>query len=99
MIALGGDGRVFCQALTVKKTPFWGDFVFEANYELMPLKDVATFIEENGRLPEMPSAQQVEAEGADLYELIRLMNIKIEELTLHAIAQEKKIEELESQLK
>lgn len=95
LIALSGDGRVLCQALTVKRTPFWGDFVFEANYPLLTLPQVETYIAENKHLPNMPSAATIEEQGVDLYEMIRLMNIKLEELTLYAIEQERKIKELE----
>ena len=64
----------------------------------MPLKEVETFIEENHHLPELPSATEIEKDGLEVEEMLRLLTIKIEELTLHAIEQEKQIELLKEQL-
>ena len=38
----------------------WCDYVFYDNYPLMPLKEVASFIEENKHLPNVPSAGELE---------------------------------------
>jgi hypothetical protein len=96
--ALTGDGKVWCQGLWVKSAPFWGDFVFSKGYKLRPLAEVKEYIDTNGRLPEMPSAQEVEEKGVDVYELLRLLNIKIEELTLYSIEQQEQIAALKAQL-
>ena len=47
-------------------------------------------------LPQMPSAAEVEADGADLGEMNRLLLQKVEELTLYIIDLQKQIYELKS---
>ncbi len=76
----------------------WSDFVFEAGYELKPLHEVEEFIEVNGHLPDVPSAEEVEAEGVTLGESQAVLLQKIEELTLYIIEQEKRIQALEDEL-
>ncbi len=74
----------------------WPDYVFEKDYDLMPLKEVNHYIQLNGHLPNIPSSETVLEEGINLAEMNRLLLEKIEELTLHLIEQEKRIEELEN---
>ncbi len=74
----------------------WPDYVFESNYQLMPLKQVESYILKNGHLPNVPSTQEVVEEGVNLGEMNRILLEKIEELTLHLIEQEKRINELEN---
>ena len=69
--------------------------MFGRNYKLKPLEEVENYIKQNGRLPEIPSAKEVETNGADLGELVKLQMQKIEELTLYIIEQNKRIEALE----
>ncbi|UOB18366.1 tail fiber protein [Abyssalbus ytuae] len=69
------------------------DFVFDKDYNLPKLEEVQQFIKENGHLPEIPSAADMEQNGIHLSEMnIKLLQ-KIEELTLYTIEQEKKLEE------
>ncbi|MBK7936977.1 MAG: hypothetical protein IPJ82_07705 [Lewinellaceae bacterium] len=89
----------FVRAKKVVVETGWSDFVFEKNYELMPLEEVERRIQEKGHLPGLPAAAEIEKDGADVGELLKLHMQKIEELTLYIIAQEKRIKELESQLK
>lgn len=71
------------------------DFVFEDEYDLMSLEDVESFVRENKHLPEVASAEEMKKEGVPMAELqIKLLQ-KIEELTLYAIEQEKRIAALE----
>ena len=74
----------------------WPDYVFSDGYRLMPLGEVEGYIAENGHLPQMPSAAEVEAEGADLGEMNRLLMQKVEELTLYVIDLQKQLDELKS---
>lgn len=71
----------------------WPDFVFEAGYPLRPLSEVAVYVAESGRLPDAPSAAEVDSQGLSLGDAQRLMMQKIEELTLYAIEQDERIEE------
>jgi hypothetical protein len=75
------------------------DFVFEKNYALKPLAEVEQYITENKHLPEIASAAEMKKSGLELGEMnIKLLQ-KVEELTLYLIKQDKRIQELEKQLK
>lgn len=74
------------------------DYVFSKDYKLMPLKEVATYIKENKHLPNMPSEAEVVAKGMDVKQINTVLVEKVEELTLHTIAQEEKIEKLLKEL-
>lgn len=72
----------------------WSDFVFDNNYNLMSLKDTESYIKQNGHLPNIPSAAEVEKEGIQLGEMNALLLQKVEELTLYVIELQKQIDEL-----
>lgn len=72
----------------------WADFVFEKNYNLKTLAEVEKYINANGHLPEIPTATEIETNGGNLGELVKLQMQKIEELTLYMIEQNKKLSEL-----
>ncbi len=76
-------------------TAKWADYVFQDDYNLMPLSKVEEFIEQNKHLPNVPSAEQVTEEGIDMAEMAAKHMEKIEELTLYLIEANKRIEQLE----
>jgi len=84
--------------LRTSPTEPWADYVFEPGYKAMALKDVETFAKANGHLPEVPSAAEVQKDGIDLAKMNAILLKKIEELTLHAVAQEKRMEAQQAQL-
>lgn len=63
----------------------WPDYVFDETYNLRPLDEVEDFIKNNGHLPEVPAAREVEEEGHQLGEMDEILLRKIEELTLYVI--------------
>jgi hypothetical protein len=63
------------------------------------LKDTEAFIKQNKHLPEVPSAKEVKEKGYDMGEMTKILLKKVEELTLHTIAQQKEIEALKAQTK
>lgn len=65
-----------------------------ANYVLVS-QEVESFILENRHLPEIPNAEQMEAEGVNLAEMNKLLLMKVEELTLYMIEQQKMINALQ----
>lgn len=73
----------------------WADYVFGEDYVLTPLEEVESFISAHGHLPGIPSGKEVEENGLRLAEMQTLMMAKIEELTLHLIELNKKVEALE----
>ena len=89
-----GDGTTYATKVIVQETPF-PDYVFESTYKLMPLNELEKYIKENKHLPNMPTAKEVEKNGADIAEINRLLVEKIEELTLYILEQDKRIKKLE----
>ena len=75
----------------------WCDYVFEKDYPLMPLSEVASFIEQNKHLPNIPSAATVAKNGRDLGDMQKKMMEKIEELTLYLIEQNQRLGALEDE--
>lgn len=76
----------------------WSDYVFAEDYDLATLSEVEAHIEQNGHLPDVPSAAEVAINGISLGEMQSLLLAKIEELTLHQIAQEKQQSHLLSRI-
>ena len=74
------------------------DYVFDRNYKLRPLTDIDSYIQQNGHLPEIPSAAEMQQNGVNMPELQMQLLQKIEELTLYMIEQEKRIQELSVEL-
>lgn len=70
------------------------DFVFEKDYDLAPLKEVAKYIQEHGHLKDVPSAEEVRENGLELTAFQQQLLLKVEELTLYAIDKQKKIHSL-----
>lgn len=93
---LSVKGKIRAEEIKVYNT--WADYVFKADYRLPNLKDVETYIKENGHLPNVPSAEEVTEKGLELGEMAKIQQEKIEELTLYIIAQNKRIEALEQKI-
>lgn len=93
---LAVNGTVTAKEITVTMDG-WADYVFEDGYEIMPLSEVEEHIRTKKHLPGIPSAKEVEENGLSLGDMQAKMMAKIEELTLHMIEQNKKLERLESE--
>ncbi|PSQ82908.1 MAG: hypothetical protein BRD44_06430 [Bacteroidetes bacterium QS_7_67_15] len=87
---LAVSGTVTAQEVVVTETG-WSDFVFADGYDLPSLREVEAHIEREGRLPGVPSAEAVAAEGVRLGEMNATLLQKVEELTLYAIEQRKRV--------
>ncbi|WP_147243338.1 hypothetical protein [Chitinophaga flava] len=74
----------------------WADFVFHEDYKLPSLQETEAFIKVNKHLPDIPSEKEVTEKGLDVGEMNKLLLQKIEEMTLHMIKMEKRIQELEN---
>jgi hypothetical protein len=88
---LAVNGTIKAKEVIVETTG-WSDYVFAEDYALTPLAEVEAHIKEHKHLPGIPSAAQVAANGVSLGDVQAALLAKIEELTLHAIAQEKRSE-------
>lgn len=94
---LAVNGDIHAQEVKVDLVG-WPDYVFDENYNLPTLEEVQDHIEEKGHLINMPSANEIEANGLVLGEMNKLLLEKIEELTLYTIQQQKEIQEKEDMI-
>jgi hypothetical protein len=76
----------------VSSTQTYADFVFKPGYQLPPLSKVEASIKKDGHLPDIPSEEEARAHGIDLAQMQVKLLQKIEELTLHQIEQEKRLD-------
>ncbi|MCW3124140.1 MAG: hypothetical protein JWQ38_3632 [Flavipsychrobacter sp.] len=76
----------------------WSDFVFNKDYELMPLSEVESFVQKNKHLPEIPSAKEVAKDGIDVADMDAKFLQKIEELTLYVIQQQKQLDKQKKEI-
>lgn len=84
------------------------DYVFDAyfngasqllpDYKLMPLENLKDFLEKEGHLPGIPSANKLAEEGMNLKEMNLLLLLKVEELTLYTLEQQKELDALKNEL-
>ncbi|MBN2664361.1 MAG: hypothetical protein JXR68_11990, partial [Bacteroidales bacterium] len=91
------DGNIECTSIEVVQE-VWKDYVFYPDYNLLSLDSLENFISTNNHLPDIPSEQDIIENGLNLGDMDALLLLKIEELTLYIIEQNKKISELEKQL-
>ncbi len=92
---LAVNGNIRAKKIVVETN--WMDKVFDKEYVLPRLREVEDYIKANGHLPNIPSGKEIESNGGDLGELVKLQMQKIEELTLYVIELNKKIEKLENE--
>ena len=95
-----GDGHVFVPEIKVMiPADFpnsYPDYVFEKEYDLMPLNELRKFINQNGHLPEIPSEKYVVDNGMALGEMNINLLKKVEELTLYILELEQRLSKIES---
>jgi hypothetical protein len=97
LFAVRYDGVAYAREVVVTLLAF-PDYVFAKNYKLPPLSDVRSFINTNQRLPGMPSASEVQKNGAPLGEIQRVTVEKVEELYLYILQLEEKLQSLQNQI-
>jgi hypothetical protein len=74
------------------------DYVFAPDYELMPLSELAEFVDRERHLPNVPSASDVSRDGLNMPEMQRRLLEKVEELALYTLDQEETIKVLQARL-
>ena len=93
------SGQVYAREVIVKSVGLgFPDYVFDKSYKLTPLEEVKKYIESNHHLPNMPTAKEVEKDGANLGEIQRVSVEKIEELTLYMIEMKKELEKSQKEI-
>lgn len=95
-LAVAGD--VIAETLVVKPQSEWPDFVFKEGHQLQTIEELENYINKNGCLPGITTANEVAKAGVDVGEMqVRLLQ-KIEELTLYVIQLKKDNEDLKKRL-
>lgn len=94
---LAVNGTITAREIQVVDTG-WADFVFDEDYRLPSLDEVASFVSEHKHLPDMPSAKDVKEKGLAVSEILSKQMQKIEELTLYLIELKKENEALKSRI-
>ncbi|MBR1833956.1 MAG: hypothetical protein IJ785_00370 [Bacteroidales bacterium] len=92
---LGADGILYAKEIKVTLTG-WPDYVFGQDFHLLPLDETESYIKENGHLPGVPSATEVEEDGLSVGEMNKVLMQKVEELTLYVIELQKQINDLKN---
>ncbi len=92
-------GKVHAEEVRVDLSVPGPDYVFEKDYDLLPLKDLEAYVTSNKHLPEVPSSSEMMEKGLELKEMNLLLLKKVEELTLHLIEANKKIDGLSEEVK
>jgi hypothetical protein len=87
------NGKITCKEVEVTLTG-WPDYVFGKQYHLKPLSEVEKFIKDNGHLPGISSAKEIEQNGLSLGEMNKQLMQKVEELTLYVIQLQKEVDAL-----
>ncbi len=77
-------GLVKCTTLLVNQK-WWPDYVFKQQYKLRTIEDFSNYIKLNQRLPNFPSAEEVQNNGQDIGELQKLQQQSLEEISLYII--------------
>ncbi len=95
---LSVKGTIGCGEVIVENVTGWADFVFEDDYNLMPLQELDSYIQKNKHLPEIPTTEEVEENGISVGEMNAKLLQKIEELTLYLIEKDKEVNELRNEI-
>lgn len=93
-LAVGGG--IIAEEVLVRLQP-WPDYVFEPDYPLPSLQEVEAYVEREKHLPGVTPACDIESSGLNLGQMQKMQMEKIEELFLHLIALEKRIQILEAE--
>ncbi|MDY8138918.1 tail fiber protein [Aquimarina sp. 2201CG5-10] len=86
-------GKIHAEEIKIDLSVPVPDYVFLKDYDLKSIGDVEAYIQQEGHLPNIPSAKEMEANGVELGIMNMKLLEKIEELTLYTIAQEKQLEQ------
>jgi hypothetical protein len=97
---LAVNGKIIASEVKVQipTNGCWPDYVLRPDYQLMPTEELERFIKIFNHLPDMPNANQIEAEGINSSEMHMLEVKKIEELSLYIIEVNKELTKLRAEI-
>lgn len=87
------NGGILCEKVKVIADVPNSDHVFKADYKLMPLEELKSYVNENKHLPEIPSAKEFAENGYSLGQMDDLLLRKVEELTLYVIQLQEQVKQ------
>jgi hypothetical protein len=82
---LAVNGSIHAKEVRVDLNVPAPDYVFEKEYELMPLSVLSKYLQENKHLPGVPAGKELEEKGVDVAGMEMLLLKKVEELTLYVL--------------
>lgn len=88
------DGKLYAREIEINNVPVFPDYVFNKDYSLMPIKQLAKYINENKHLPGFEKGSSYEKKGININQMFIMQQEKIEELTLYIIELERLIREI-----
>ncbi|MBD1261605.1 hypothetical protein HZY62_13455 [Maribacter polysiphoniae] len=91
-------GKIHAEEIKVDLSVPAPDYVFKDDYNLRSLEETQIYIKENGHLPNIPTAKEMEENGVELGVMNMKLLEKIEELTLYTLEQQNRIRKLEKEL-
>lgn len=94
---LAVNGSIRAKSMDIESG--WADFVFADDYNLLSLEDLEVFIQTENHLPDVPTEEYILENGANIGDTQVLLLQKVEELTIYIIELNKRISELENELK
>jgi hypothetical protein len=95
---LAVEGKLGAREVQVLLTNPWPDYVFEKGYDLKPLEEVKSFVEENKHLPNVPSSEDlINNNGVELGNMQTLQMEKIENIYLYLFEMNERIKHLEAE--
>ena len=86
------NGTIYGKEVKVDLNVPGPDYVFEKDYRLPSLEEIKSYIDQHKHLPEVPSAKEMEKDGVKVGEMEMVLLKKIEELTLHLIKVNEKLD-------
>lgn len=97
LLQLDHNGLLFAREVKVNLET-WPDYVFEEGYQLMTLEELQAYIQLNGHLPNVPSAEEMKAQGVNVAETNVMLMEKVEELTLYLLQVQQQVKDQEALL-
>jgi hypothetical protein len=87
------NGNVRANKVVVNTTG--ADYVFDQDFNLLPMDSLQRFVNTWHHLPDIPPASALQRSGMDIGEMQKLLLQKIEELSLYMIHMNQRVRELE----
>lgn len=91
-------GSIAAEEIVVKLQSDWPDYVFDENYKLDSPAQLKKYTQQNKHLPGVPSRNEISQTGLPVSSVQLMLLQKIEELTLHIIKLNDRIDSLETRI-